>query len=96
MKPKEKERPISEKTYEELAISIAVKAYANGIWLRNFDSAIGGAAVGGNAQFFVEQNNILRLEIDKLANSESYRIGLMITAIPRAVKRFFKKIFRRR
>ena len=92
MKPKTKPLPISEMDPSEIAIRIAVDAYTKGIWERSqgyvgTDVAMGG----GDWRYYEEQCKVLSKALKELANSESYRFGLFMTAIPRKIKNWFQR-----
>ena len=93
MRPKAKPQPISEMDPSEIAIRIAVDAYTKGIWERSQGYA--GAdvtAMGcGDWRYYEEQCKVLSKALKELANSESYRFGLFITAIPRKIKNWFQR-----
>ncbi|MBR2019651.1 MAG: glycosyltransferase [Clostridia bacterium] len=92
VKPKNEDRTCKE-TPAELAIRIAADAYTEGIQLRSRGYAASDAVgLSGDWRYYEEQCKVLSKALKELANSESYRFGLFITAIPRAIHRWFQKL----
>jgi len=90
--PKPASAPLRQLPASEVAVRIAVDNYSEGILLRTRNAAATVAydSSAGNARCAE-----LERELERFKRSESYRIGMIVTFIPRMIKKLLKKIFRR-
>lgn len=86
LQPTQKEDGVKILPPLETAINLAVGKYTEGIIKRG---NIPGFQSGGS-QYQSEQVQILVDTLKGIENSESYKLGLFLTAIPRKLKRVFK------
>lgn len=82
LEPRVKAQGVEIKSLEETAVNIALDAFTRGISNRGSS---------GMPMIQSEQYRALIDTIQGLERSESYRLGLWLTAIPRRIKRWLKK-----
>jgi hypothetical protein len=85
MKPAGDAVPLYQRTPLEIAANLATEFHSRGIFDR-----MQNAQYGGDAYPYAEQCRILSDALEEIGRSESYRVGLFVTAIPRAILRLFK------
>ena len=83
--PKKKENSLYDVSTTEAAVRIAVDKYSSGIFKRAI----------ANDEGYTQRCVELQKELDNFRHSESYRIGMIITFIPRMLKNLLKKLFKR-
>ena len=88
-KPKPAPASIEERTPLEAAVNIATDFYTRGLWERSH--YVSGGAADGNWSYYAEQCRVLSKALKELGESESYRVGLFVTAIPRGIKRWLDR-----
>ncbi|MBE6554568.1 MAG: glycosyltransferase [Ruminococcaceae bacterium] len=84
--PAQKALPLYQRTPLEIAANLASEFHSRGILDR---SAQGGGIVQDYAS--EEQCRMLIQTLEEIGRSESYRLGLFLTAIPRRVVKFLKR-----
>ena len=89
MQPKSEPVPLYRLPPQETAINIAVDYYTRGIGARCGGMPISSG--GGDWRYYEEQCRVLSKALNELSRSESYRVGLFITAIPRKINNWLKR-----
>ncbi len=84
--PAQKSLPLYQRTPLEIAANLASEFHSRGI----LDRTAQGSGGGQNYES-EEQCRMLIQTLEEIGRSESYRLGLFLTAIPRRVLRFFKR-----
>ena len=80
--------PLYKLSAEEVAVRMAVEYYRDGIIKRGVNS--------GDTTYLSMRCAELEHTLEEFRRSESYRIGMIITFIPRKIKALLKKIFKRK
>ena len=90
LKPKPEPISVSQRSPLEAAVNIATDFYSRGIWERS--RYISHIPTGGeNVNYYAEQCRVLSKALKELSESESYRFGLFMTAIPRKIHNWWKR-----
>ena len=85
MQPKEQATPLFQKMPLEIAVNLAAEYHAQGIEKRKYIDS------DERLRQCEEQCRALSEVLEGISKSESYRFGLLITAIPRKLRNLFKR-----
>ena len=86
--------PMRELPVQEVAVRIAADYYNTGIYRRKSFSG-GGYMASAQDHNLVQRCAFLEEELERFRRSETYRVGRIVTFIPRLIKRILKKILGR-
>jgi len=87
MKPAVDAVPLYQRTPLEIAANLATEFHSRGIFDRMQNVRYGG----DESYHYAEQCRLLTDALEEIGRSESYRVGLFVTAIPRAILRLIKR-----
>lgn len=86
MKPQGNVLPLYQRTPLEIAANLATEFHSRGIFDR-----MQNAQYGGESYHYAERCRILSDALEEIGRSESYRVGLAVTALPRAIARLIRR-----